>query len=102
MRLSCDVAEAVDVEHRRVDPVAPTSGCGQVEPDERVGVERRAELGERDAEREVRGRRREDVAAVERARDRLERVLRVRELVRARRSRRAPRPGTSRPLSGPT
>ena len=55
---------------------------GQLEPDERVRVDRRPELAERDAEREVRGGRREEVAPVERARHRVERVRGVRELVR--------------------
>ena len=72
---------------RRGRPPAPAGRAGRA-----PRVERRAELGERDAEREVRRRRREEVAAVERPRDRLERVLGVRELVRRRRSRRARRP----------
>ena len=54
----------------------------QLEPDERVRVDRRAELADLHAAGEMRRRRREQVAAVERARDRLERVGRVRELVR--------------------
>ena len=72
----------VDVEHGRADPVLADLGLGQVEPDERLRVDRRAELVERHAEREVRRRRREEVAAVEGPRDRVERVLGVRELVR--------------------
>ena len=54
---------------------------GEVETDEALGIDRRAELLERNARREVRRRGREEVAAVERPRDRLERVRRIRELV---------------------
>ena len=54
----------------------------QVEPCERVRIDRRPEVGERHAKREMRSRRREEIAPVERPRDRLERVLRIRELVR--------------------
>ena len=46
----------------------------QLEPHELLRVDRRAEVAERDAAREVRGGRGEEVAAVERARDVLERV----------------------------
>ena len=86
-----DVAKRVNVEHRGADPVGAELGLGQIEAHERVRVERRAELFDRDAAREVRGGRREEVAAVEGARDRLERVLRVRELVRR---------GDPRPVGG--
>ena len=57
-------------------------GLRDVEPGECIGIDGRPELGERHAEREMSGGGREEVAAVERARDGLERVLRVRELVR--------------------
>ena len=59
-----------------------TSGFGTSILVSELGLERRPELRRLDPEREVRGRRREDVAPVERRRDRLERVLAVRDLVR--------------------
>ena len=83
-----DVAKRVNVENRGADLVGAELGLRQIEPHERVRVDRRAELLDRDAAGEVRRGRSEEVAAVEGARDRLERVLRVRELVR----RRDPRP----------
>ena len=75
-----DVAETVNVEHRRVDPLVREARLGEIESDERVGVERRPELLQRHAVREVRRRRGEEVAAVERPRDALERIGRVGEL----------------------
>ena len=60
---------------------SPTSGGGRSSVDEPLGIERRAELRERHPEREMRRRGREQIAAVERPRDGLERVLGVRELV---------------------
>ena len=62
--------------------LCPTSGCGRSKPYELVRVDGRAELPQRDSAGEVRGGRREQVAAVERAGHRLQRVLRVDELVR--------------------
>ncbi len=53
----------------------------QLEPHERFGIDRRAELADRHSAREVRRGRREQIAAVKGARDRLERVGGVRELV---------------------
>ena len=77
------VPEAVDVEHGRVDAaLSPTSGCGRSSRASASGSIGGPELGERDAEREVRRGGREQIAAVERPRDGLERVLGVRELVR--------------------
>ena len=54
----------------------------QLEPHERLRVDRRPELRERDAEREMRRGGREEIAAVERARDRVQRICGIRELVR--------------------
>ena len=42
-----------------------TSRLGDVETDERLGIERRAQLLERNAEREMRGRGAEEIAPVE-------------------------------------
>ena len=61
----------------------PVDGCGQLEPDERRGLERTTELRRVEPAGEVGGRRREDVAAVEGARDGLEPVRRVLQLPRA-------------------
>ena len=66
----------------RADPVLPHLGLGELEPHELVRVDRRAELVERHAGGEVRRGRREEVAAVEGARDGLQRVVGVGELVR--------------------
>ena len=52
-----DVSEPVDVQNGGADPVRPDFGLGQVEPRERVRIERRPELRRLDAEREMRGRR---------------------------------------------
>jgi hypothetical protein len=95
-----DVSEAVDVEQRRLQRAVDEHGLRQVEADEASG-RRRAELGERNAGREMRGRRREQVAPVERPGDRLERVRGIRELVRLGDA--VPtRARQSKPLSGPT
>src|SRR5205814_832639 len=48
-----DVAEAVDAEHGGADPRPPHLRLRQVEPDERLRVDRRTELGRRHAEREM-------------------------------------------------
>src|SRR5581483_8585300 len=71
----------VRVQHRRADPAAADLRLGEVEPYERVGIERRPELARIDASGEVRGRRREDVASVERPRNRVEPVRGRRQLV---------------------
>ena len=76
-----DVAEAVDDQRDRADPVLPHFRLRELEPHELVRVDRRAELLERHAGGEVRSGRREQVTAVERAGHRLQRVLRIRELV---------------------
>ena len=85
----------------RADPRLADLGLGQVEPDERLGIDRRAELGERDAEREVRGGGREEVARVERARHRVEHVGRVRQLVRLDDAAEAVGGGQQQPVVGP-
>ena len=77
-----DVAEAVNVEKRRLERTVRNEGLGKVQADEAFRVDRRAELLERDAGREVRGGRAEEVASVECPRDRVECVRRIRELVR--------------------
>ena len=99
-----DVPEAVDVERRsRGSGASPNVRLGQVEPDELVDVERRAELAGLDAGGEVRGGRREDVAAVEGARDRLEHgTPGSSSSCAASTPPRRSAAGTSRPLSGPT
>ena len=76
-----DVAEAVEVERRGVEDALGERRLRQLEPDERLRIDRGAELADRDAAGEMRRGRREQVAPVERPRDRLERVGRVRELV---------------------
>src|SRR4029453_17506822 len=77
-----DVAEAVDVEQCREDRTVADDGLGKVESDEALGIDRWAELLERNSGGQMRCGRRKQIASVERARDRLERVLGVRELVR--------------------
>ena len=62
--------------------VRPTSGSGSVDAHERRRVDCRPELRDRHAGREMRGRRREDVARVEGARDLGQAVARVGQLVR--------------------
>ena len=62
-----DVAEAVDVEHRRDGSPVGELGPGQVEVDERVDREGRAQLLEGDAAREMCGSGREQVAGMERS-----------------------------------
>ena len=57
-------------------------GCGKVETDETFGIDRRPELGERYAGREMGCGGSEEVPAVEGPRDRVQRVRRIRELVR--------------------
>ena len=57
-------------------------GFGEVQTDEAFGVDGRPELRERDAVCEVGGSGREEIATMERSRDRVERVLGVGELVR--------------------
>ena len=76
------VAEAVDPEHRAPDPGGADLGLRQVEARQGVGRDRWAELRELDSKGKMCGGRGEEIASVERARDRLERVLRVHELVR--------------------
>ena len=61
-----DVPEAVDPEDERADALLPDVRLRHVEPHERVGIDRGAELADRDPEREMSGRRREEVAPVER------------------------------------
>jgi hypothetical protein len=65
-----------------VDCTVADEGLGEVEPDEALGIHRRAELFQRNPGGEMRRGGREQIPAVERARDRLERVLGIRELVR--------------------
>ena len=78
-----EVAEAVDVEHGRDAARRPaTVGAGQVEAHERRRVDLVAEIVEVRAGREMRGDRREEVARVERPRDVLEVVARVRQAAR--------------------
>jgi hypothetical protein len=67
----------VDTRARRTD-----LGLRHVETRERVRIDRRAELGEGNAEREVGRRRREEITAVERPRHRFQRIIRIGELVR--------------------
>jgi hypothetical protein len=79
-----DVAEAVD-DHRVRDELAVLAALarlGELEPDELVGVERRAGVGQRLAGGEPGGDRREQVAAVERGGDGLEPPRRRRDLDR--------------------
>src|SRR5206468_4609965 len=82
VEIEADVPEPVDRQHGRVDPRRADIGLGYVETGQRLGIDRRPELAEWNAECEMRSRRREEVAAVKRARDRLERVLGICELVR--------------------
>src|SRR5467141_4001017 len=77
-----DVAEAVDAENDHADPVLSHLGRWQLDSHELIRVDGRTELLERYARGQVRGGRREQVATVEGPRHRLERVLRVRELMR--------------------
>src|SRR5581483_5334794 len=62
-----DVPEAVDAEHDGADESLTDLGLRQLEPDEGIRGERRPQLAGRDAAREMRRRRREEIAAVERA-----------------------------------
>src|SRR6185437_12898634 len=66
---------------RAVNERGADLGLGNVEPCECVRIDGRAQLSERHAKREVSRRGSEEVPAVERAGDGLERVLRVTELV---------------------
>ena len=75
------VPEAVDVEDGGVDPALADLRLGQVEPRERVNRERRAERLELHTGREVRGRWREEVSPMKRARDDVEGVVGIGELV---------------------
>ena len=77
-----DVAETVDVEQGGVDRSVDDLRLREVEPDEAVGIDGWPELRKRDTGREVRRRGGEEVAAVERPGDRVERVGGVRQLVR--------------------
>ena len=76
------VPESVDVEAARADAPRADVRLRHLEPDERVGLHRGAELTDVEPPREVCRRRREDIAAVEGRGHRLERVLPVRDLVR--------------------
>ena len=87
---------------RRVDDLVAEGGLRQVEAHERAGADRRAELADRDAVGEMRGGRREQIAAVEGARHRAERVRGVGELVRLGDPAARSAAGSSSPLSGPT
>ena len=80
VEIEADVPEPVDRENGRVDARGADVGPRDVEPGKDIGIERRPERAEGDAEREMRGRRREEVAAVKRARDGLERVVGIGEL----------------------
>ncbi len=75
------VAERVNIEDRARDAVSSDLRLRNVEAHERVGSQRRAELVDGDAAGKMSGRRREQVAPMERPRDRFEGVLGVRELV---------------------
>ena len=96
-----DVAEPVDVERRRADLPRARLRLRQIEPDERVRVDRRAELLDRDARGEVRRGGREDIAAVEGPRDRSSAYAGFASSCAASIPARSAA-GTSRPLSGPT
>ena len=97
-----DVAEAVDVEERRVDRAVGDDRLRQIEPNEALRIDGRAELREGDPVRQMRRSGAEEIASVERPRDRLERVVRDSP---ARAPPRCPArlaAGSSSPLSGPT
>src|SRR5262245_45489212 len=81
IQVELHVPEPVDRDHGRVDTRGADLGLREVEPRECVGGDRRTELRKLDAESKVRRSRREQIAPVKRARDRLERVFRIRELV---------------------
>jgi hypothetical protein len=64
-----------------VDPSRADVGLRDDETSEGIRIDRWPELTERNSKGKVRSRRSEQVAAVERARDRLERVVGIRKLV---------------------
>ena len=82
-----DVAEAVDVEQRRIDRIISDDRLWNIEADQALGSTGGPSSASGTPSGEVRGRRREEIAAMERPRDRLERVLRD---SRARGQRRCP------------
>src|SRR4029077_20541231 len=77
--VQAEVAEAVDVEHGRMELAVDDLRRRQVETDERGRVDLLAEIVEVDADCQVRGDRGEDVPGVEGARDVLEVVAGVRQ-----------------------
>jgi hypothetical protein len=76
------VAEPIHLQHLGVQMIVMHPGLGDVETDQVTGVHRRAELRRRDAGRDVRRRRGEDIAALEGARHRCQEEAPVRDLER--------------------
>src|SRR5205823_4927388 len=72
-----DVAVVIDVEHGREDALGRQVGNREVEPGQRVHGQERAKLLQVDAVADVGGGGREEVASVERPRDRVQRVVGV-------------------------
>src|SRR5215208_1856838 len=77
-----NIPEVVDVEHDCPDPVLADLGLGNVEVDERLRIDGRPELLQGDPERKMSRCGREEVAAMEGAGNGVERVVRIRELMR--------------------